>query len=157
MMTQIPRVVTATLLCLTPFTQAAAAEGSALSPAEFQTRIDETVEPAGKAKAPVACAGLVAALRIAAPDGSNAKTTFSELEEEMVFYAMMTRRKAADEDQETALAFTVPFVKAVSAVYLERFQHNQASRGELLDEAVRANFAFCSDMRDEMKAALERS
>ncbi|WGW03291.1 hypothetical protein [Tropicibacter oceani] len=143
----------AALAALTPLNLSAATQDAK----SFQARLDETAAPAGEAKATVACAGLAAALRIAAPDGSNAKQTFRTLEEELVFYAMMTRRDAADEDQQTALAFTEPHVRNISAIYLERFAKNKETSGALLDNAVRANFAFCNAMRDEMKAALEQN
>ncbi|WP_136441207.1 hypothetical protein [Pacificoceanicola onchidii] len=140
---------------LSPFSMPAAAEETPLSAQDFQTRIDEAATPIGKAKAPVACAGLVAALRIASPDESNAKEMFKTLEEEMVFYAMMTRRQDAGEEQQAALDATVPLVRDVSAIYLEWFNQNQRLNGELINSALRTNFSFCERMRDEMKAALE--
>lgn len=133
----------------------AAAEGEPLGVEEFQTKVEQTADPMGEAKAPAACAGFVAALRIAAPEGSDAKASFRSLEEELVFYTMMTHRHETGEDQETALAFTVPHVRDVSAVYLDWFRQNQKETGELLSSALRTNFGFCERMRDEMKAALE--
>ncbi|WP_425098668.1 hypothetical protein [Tropicibacter sp. S64] len=156
MMTRLIPATLALFAAMAPLSLAAAAEGARLSADDFLAKVNKTAESAGKAQAPVACAGLVAALRIAAPDGSNAKDTFRTLEEEMVFYAMMTRREAAGEEQQAAMDFTVPLVQKVSAVYLERFQQNKEADGKLLDSAVRTNFGFCEKMRDEMKAALEQ-
>lgn len=153
MMTRmLPAAVT---LALFPLSLHAAAD-SAVAPSDFQAQLSGLAEPAGKAGATIACAGLAAALRIAAPDGSNAESQFRALEEELVFYAMMTRREDTGEAQDAALEGIIPFLKDISALYLSRFEQNKAASGELLDSAVRANFGFCEEMRNEMKAALEK-
>ncbi len=120
----------------------------------FQAEMLETANTAGDARLPVACGGLFRALALISDEGSERRQAFASLEADVAVVATFARIRETGEENPAAIGAVADHIDSVSAVYLRWFTANLEREQSPLDDAVRGNFEYCRDLRDQWEAAM---